>query len=80
MSTSRAVTIVKTLSWRIWGTLISYIVAFWVTGDLTISLSVGTLEAIVKTFIYYFHERIWQLPTMESFAKRVDRLTQKQSR
>jgi uncharacterized membrane protein len=68
------VSFVKALSWRIWGTLISYIVAFWVTGDLTLSVSIGSLEALVKIFIYYLHERLWQFKASQNFATKINKL------
>ena len=52
-------TIVKTLTWRVTATLTTFIIAWIVTGDLLIGVSIGGIEAIAKIFLYYFHERIW---------------------
>jgi uncharacterized membrane protein len=30
-----------------------------VTGELTVALSVGSIELITKMGLYFFHERIW---------------------
>ena len=52
-------TIVKTITWRILASLTTFIIAWILTGDLLIGASIGSLEAIAKIFLYYFHERIW---------------------
>ena len=52
-------TIVKTLTWRVTASLTTFIIAWALTGDLLIGVSIGSIEAITKIFLYYFHERIW---------------------
>ena len=52
-------TIAKTMTWRITASLTTFIIAWILTGDLLIGVSIGTIEAIAKIFLYYFHERIW---------------------
>ena len=52
-------TIVKTLTWRVTASLTTFIIAWILTGDLLIGASLGSIEAIAKIFLYYFHERIW---------------------
>ena len=52
-------TIVKTLTWRVAASLTTFIIAWILTGDLLIGVSIGSIEAITKIFLYYFHERIW---------------------
>ena len=52
-------TIAKTITWRILASLTTFIIAWILTGDLLIGASIGSLEAIAKIFLYYFHERIW---------------------
>ena len=52
-------TIVKTLTWRVTASLTTFIIAWTLTGDLLIGASIGSIEAIAKIFLYYFHERIW---------------------
>ena len=52
-------TIVKTLTWRVTASLTTFIIAWVLTGDLLIGATIGSTEAIVKIFLYYFHERIW---------------------
>ena len=52
-------TIAKTMTWRITASLTTFIIAWILTSDLLIGASIGTIEAITKIFLYYFHERIW---------------------
>ena len=52
-------TIIKTLTWRITASLTTFLIAWILTGDLLIGISIGSVEAIAKIFLYYFHERIW---------------------
>jgi uncharacterized membrane protein len=52
-------TIVKTMTWRITASLTTFLIAWLLTGDLLIGVSIGSIEAIAKIFLYYFHERIW---------------------
>jgi len=55
----RVRTLMKTLSWRIVATSTTVILVFLLTKNLTTSASIGLLEIIVKTAIYFAHERIW---------------------
>ena len=52
-------TIVKTMTWRITASLTTFLIAWILTGDLLIGVSIGSIEAITKIFLYYYHERIW---------------------
>ena len=52
-------TIAKTLTWRITASLTTFVIAWTLTGDLLIGISIGSIEVIAKIFLYYFHERIW---------------------
>ena len=52
-------TIAKTLTWRVTASLTTFIIAWILTDDFLIGLSIGGIEAITKIFLYYFHERIW---------------------
>ena len=52
-------TIVKTLTWRVTASLTTFIIAWVLTGDLLIGVSICSIEVIAKIFLYYFHERIW---------------------
>jgi len=51
--------IAKTATWRIIGTIDTMIVAWVVSGDPLLGLSIGGVEVFTKMILYYFHERIW---------------------
>ena len=51
--------IAKALSWRAVGTLDTILLSWVITGVPLIGLSIGFLEAITKTILYYVHERAW---------------------
>ena len=51
--------IVKTISWRVEGTLATVTISYAVTGTLALAFSIGGLELISKMVLYFFHERAW---------------------
>jgi uncharacterized membrane protein len=51
--------LIKSISWRIVGTIDTMIISYFITGKVTIALSIGSIEVFTKTILYYFHERIW---------------------
>ncbi len=51
--------IMKSVSWRIVGTLDTIIISYFITGKVTLALSIGSIEVLTKTILYYFHERLW---------------------
>lgn len=51
--------VVKTISWRTVGTLDTMIISYFVTGNLVMAASIGTIELVTKMVLYYFHERAW---------------------
>ena len=51
--------ILKTISWRIIGTLDTMILSWIITGSLKIGVAIGSVEVITKMVLYYFHERVW---------------------
>lgn len=51
--------IVKSISWRLIGTLDTILISWIVTGTLSLAFSIGFIELITKMMLYFFHERIW---------------------
>ncbi|MFP2996137.1 DUF2061 domain-containing protein [Spongiivirga sp. MCCC 1A20706] len=56
---SQKVSLLKTISWRIIGTLDTMIISYILTGDLKIAFGIGGIEVVSKMILYYFHERVW---------------------
>ncbi len=50
---------IKAVTWRAVATSTTVIIAWWVTGDLTVGIEVGTVEFFAKLLLYYLHERFW---------------------
>ena len=59
MKVTKTRSFVKALSYRIWGTLSSVAVAYAITKNASISITIAFWETVVKIFIYYAHERGW---------------------
>lgn len=51
--------LLKTISWRIIGTLDTILISWIITGTLTLAFSIGFVELVTKMGLYYFHERAW---------------------
>ena len=51
--------VAKTISWRTVGTLDTIIISYFITGNLVMAASIGSIEVITKMALYYFHERAW---------------------
>lgn len=51
--------IVKSLSWRFTGTVYTVVVFYFVTGEFEQAFAIGGVEIVLKMFLYYFHERLW---------------------
>jgi adenylylsulfate kinase len=51
--------LVKSISYRIFGTLVTLSVVYVVTGKISLGLAAGGLDLVTKIFLYYGHERIW---------------------
>ena len=52
---------VKAVTWRAVATSATVLIAWWVTGDWSVGLEVGTVELFAKLLLYYLylHERFW---------------------
>jgi len=51
--------LLKTISWRIIGTIDTVLLGWWLSGDWKLGASIGGLEFFTKMVLYYGHERIW---------------------
>jgi uncharacterized membrane protein len=51
--------ILKTLTWRVIGTIDTIVLSWFITGSLTLGFSIGGVEVITKMVLYYLHERAW---------------------
>ncbi len=51
--------LLKTISWRILGTIDTMILAWIISGNPMTGLKVGVIEVFTKMLLYYLHERFW---------------------
>ena len=56
---SRKRSFIKSITWRIFASLDTFIIAWFVTGKSSWAGTIAVLEILTKTFLYYFHERGW---------------------
>jgi uncharacterized membrane protein len=49
----------KAITWRIVGTIDTIFLGWFVTGDISMALSIGGFEVVTKMTLYYLHERLW---------------------
>jgi len=49
----------KAISWRVIATMITFVAALILTGEVLIALEIGALDMVLKLIAYFLHERIW---------------------
>jgi len=49
----------KAITWRLIGSMDTFILSYILTGRFTIAFSIGSAEVFTKTALYYLHERAW---------------------
>ena len=59
MSPDKIRHILKTVTWRMVGTVDTIVLSWLLSGNLTLGFKIGGVELITKMFLYYFHERVW---------------------
>ena len=50
---------IKTISWRIIGTIDTMVLSAFITGSWEMGLTIGGIEVITKMVLYFLHERVW---------------------
>ncbi len=56
---THARSITKALSYRIFGSLATALIAYVFTHKTGTSLAIGLSDVVVKVIVYYVHERAW---------------------
>lgn len=67
--------LLKTISWRIVGTVDTVIIGWMISGEPMIGIKVGGVEVVTKMILYFVHERVWYkinigLPHRENINKK----------
>ncbi len=64
------ISVMKAVTWRVLATLITLMVAYAITREAVLSISVGIGDSVLKLIAYYSHERLWN--RIERAGSRVD--------
>ena len=51
--------ILKTITYRILGTSVTFGLSFATTGNLNVATMLGFSDLILKPIVYFIHERLW---------------------
>lgn len=58
---TRLRSLMKAVSWRFWGTFISFVVTYYYTKTISLAFTVSMMEMVVKIGVFYCHERLWDM-------------------
>jgi uncharacterized membrane protein len=53
--------IIKTITYRILGTSVTFGIGYVSTGNLNVAVALGFSDLILKPIVYFLHERLWRL-------------------
>jgi uncharacterized membrane protein len=51
----------KAVSWRITGSVDTFVLSFIITGSFKFAGSIAVTEMLTKVVLYYLHERAWAI-------------------
>jgi uncharacterized membrane protein len=55
----RSISLLKSISYRLFGTLVTFLGCYLFTGKAVLSLGVGVFDFFSKIVLFYLHERAW---------------------
>ena len=61
--------VLKAFSWRIVATCTTVAIAYVVTGNMNMAVTIGGTEFVLKIVFYYLHERAWQMVPLRTIRK-----------
>lgn len=64
--------LLKTITWRIVGTIDTILLSWFVTGDAFLGLQIGLAETVTKLLLYFLHERVWFKVNLDKNGKTLD--------
>ena len=59
MSDTTRRSVIKTISWRITGSSATFLIAYLISGNMSIASTIAVIQLTANTIMYYIHERIW---------------------
>ncbi len=51
--------LIKAVSWRLVGSIDTFVISFFVTGHVVAAASIASVESVTKIILFYLHERAW---------------------
>jgi uncharacterized membrane protein len=49
----------KAITWRITGTIDTFIISWFITGQILLASGIAFTEIMTKVFLFWGHERLW---------------------
>lgn len=49
----------KAVSWRVTGTVDTFIISWLITGQVLLASGIALTEIMTKIFLFWAHERVW---------------------
>ena len=49
----------KAVTWRITGTIDTFVISWIITGEPLLASSIALTEILTKVFLFWAHERVW---------------------
>lgn len=59
MSDTPTRSLAKAVSWRITGTIDTFLISWLITGEVLLASGIALTEIITKIFLFWIHERVW---------------------
>lgn len=74
----RSISLLKSVSYRMFGTLTTFVGCYVFTGKVVLSVGVGIFDFFAKLVLFYLHERAWvHVPEMVHKLNRAVRRIEK---
>jgi uncharacterized membrane protein len=61
MADSHTRSVAKAVSWRVTGTVDTFLISWLSTGHVATAGGIAATEVLTKVVLFYFHERSWNL-------------------
>ena len=59
MSDTTVRSLAKAISWRITGTIDTFLISWLITGHVLLATGIAFTEIMTKVFLFWLHERVW---------------------
>ncbi|HUW78926.1 MAG TPA: DUF2061 domain-containing protein [Candidatus Nanopelagicaceae bacterium] len=59
MKVTHSRSLLKAISWRMVGTVDTFVLSYLITGRATLAFAISGTEVLTKVILYYSHERVW---------------------